>query len=67
MRPEWFRCDKCLWFQPLNGNWCYFDPDPIETIPQSYCSKWVCKDCQGVWDDEDNHSDCVHVEVELED
>ncbi len=66
-RPDWFKCDKCLWFQSFDGGWCNFYPETIGAIAAGYCSKWICKDCEGPWDEGENHLECLHVEVELED
>lgn len=67
MRPDWHSCQTCYWMSLGNDNclWCHFDPYPLETVENSFCSRWICSGCGGDWCDEISHSNCMTVTVEL--
>jgi len=67
MRPEWHRCEKCYFFLvgKEGGCFCHYDPYPLETVENSFCSRWMCSGCGGHWDDDESHSECMTVAVEL--
>jgi len=67
MRPEWHRCGTCYFGLLGNdeGYFCHYDPYPLETVENSFCSRWICRICLGMWDDEDDHSNCITVTVEF--
>ena len=68
MRPEWHRCETC-YFMAHGADglpYCHFDPEPLETVEGSFCSRWQCHACMGSWD-ENGHGDCIVVDAELED
>jgi hypothetical protein len=69
MRQDWLRCSPepgpgCFFY---DGNGvCLYDPGAYDTLPNSFCSKWVCAGCGGDWDDSFQHGDCLLIEVEFE-
>jgi hypothetical protein len=67
MRPEWHRCLGCYFVLEgkNDGLWCHYDPDPIETIEDSFCSRWICGGCGVSWEEEESHFDCLAIEVDL--
>jgi hypothetical protein len=59
MRPEWFRCETCLWYQEdKQGNkGVNSEADCMNTnmltraLPFEYCENWTCARCFQTWDD----------------
>ena len=69
MRPDWHCCDTCYFTSVDDSNylWCHYMPESIGTVENNFCSRWVCDSCGGIWDDEEeDHSDCMDIEVELD-
>jgi hypothetical protein len=65
MRPDWWRCDSCI-FYVCNGEVvCNYHPGGEPTIPAAFCNRWRCGKCQGEWDDGEQHDGCMFIEVEL--
>lgn len=71
MRPEWFKCEKCLWFKA--GTSCWHGNEVASTTNDAYCSKWTCMNCWQRWDSCStmndlfyyiNHSSCREVAFE---
>ena len=65
-RPEWLVCASCFYY--ADPDVCLFDPGAIDTMPESFCSKWTCAACGGEYygDEETSHADCMVVVIELE-
>jgi hypothetical protein len=67
MRPDWHACNKC-YFMLIGSDgtlYCHYDPYPLETVENSFCSRWICSNCGGDWCDEISHSNCMDITVEL--
>jgi len=67
MRPDWHVCTLCYFALVGNDNglWCHYEPYPIETTENNFCSRWFCGSCGGDWCDEISHSHCMDITVEL--
>lgn len=57
MRPEWFRCETCL-FGTLNVEFrndtdqitCNINPETKTKALYDFCKEWICKNCWNSWD-----------------
>ena len=56
MRPEWFRCSKCLFGMEVDVDGvleieCNNSPSvSIIKPPADFCKEWVCANCWNPWD-----------------
>lgn len=65
MRPDWLKCEKCLWFgekqdisdlfaglaEALNKHQCKHSTMRIKITENDYCENWTCLNCWETWDD----------------
>jgi hypothetical protein len=68
MRPDWHCCETCYFTLEDDDTyfWCHFDTEPIGTTENNFCSRWTCHSCCGSWDDGEEHSNCMDIQVELD-
>ena len=55
MRPEWFRCGKCLFGIEVDMDGvieveCNHTSDTDYKIQADFCKEWVCVNCWNSWD-----------------
>ena len=59
MKPDWFACDKCLFFAS-DAEECYHSPESFPTQSYCLCAHWTCANCWGgydAWHSRDDESD----------
>ena len=53
MRPEWFKCDNCLFLsnRGMIHGMCYLNNATVTVNLESFCEKWTCNNCWDKWND----------------
>lgn len=54
MRPEWLRCETCLFFAPpkpeeMLAGLCSLNPREVSKSPSEFCWSWTCRRCLQPW------------------
>jgi hypothetical protein len=52
MRPEWLKCETCLFFIPedkMPGSYCRRMPKHQATQEDNFCGGWTCRRCLQPW------------------
>ena len=50
MRPDWFKCNTCLFATAELGLVCNLNSIKKGTHAEGFCEKWICKNCWCSWD-----------------
>ena len=48
MRPDWMKCETCLFFQQ-SGEECWKSPRTYIVGREAFCADWTCRRCLQPW------------------
>lgn len=51
MRPEWLKCETCLFYAQDGSGYfkCFKSPRPLIVYPLHFCGSWACRRCLQPW------------------